>query len=131
MISTEELAGILDDLNLRVIDCSVAMGRQQGDDHRINYLKNPSIKGAIFIDMDYFRDMKADFPYMLPSEKQFIDTMKRHNIKMTNRVVCYDSSAAPGFFSYRVAWMLEAFGHKNVQVLNGGLTKWLAEGRPT
>ena len=30
----------------------------------------------------------------------------------------------------RAAWMLKYFGATNVRILNGGLTKWMAEGRP-
>ena len=43
-------------------------------------------------------------------------------------VVAYDSGgwvAAP-----RAWWMFLSFGHANVKVLNGGLKKWDAEGRP-
>jgi thiosulfate/3-mercaptopyruvate sulfurtransferase len=42
--------------------------------------------------------------------------------------VVYDSGgwvAAP-----RAWWMFLSFGHSNVRVLNGGLKKWRAEGRP-
>src|SRR5258708_15583404 len=44
-------------------------------------------------------------------------------------VVAYDSGvcvAAP-----RSWWMFLSFGHPNVKVLDGGLKKWLREGRPT
>jgi thiosulfate/3-mercaptopyruvate sulfurtransferase len=30
----------------------------------------------------------------------------------------------------RVWWMFRVFGHENVAILDGGLPKWLAEGRP-
>jgi thiosulfate/3-mercaptopyruvate sulfurtransferase len=33
------------------------------------------------------------------------------------------------FTSPRAAWMLRYFGAKNVKILNGGLKKWVAEGR--
>ena len=44
-------------------------------------------------------------------------------------VVAYNSGgwvAAP-----RAWWMFLSFGHPNVKVLDGGLKKWLREGRPT
>ena len=31
----------------------------------------------------------------------------------------------------RAYWMLKAYGHKNVSILNGGLKKWTSEGRAT
>ena len=43
-------------------------------------------------------------------------------------IVVYDSV---GLFSApRVAWMLRYFGADDVRILNGGLKKWQAEGRP-
>ena len=51
----------------------------------------------------------------------------RLNIKLSDRVVLYDTAAAQ-FFGHRTAWMLKAMGHQNVHVLDGGLSKWIAEG---
>lgn len=73
--------------------------------------------------------MKSDLPYMMPTETHFIDTMKRLNIKLSDKVVCYETGSM-GLFSYRVAWMFEAMGHPNVHVLNGGFLKWRDEGKP-
>ena len=44
-------------------------------------------------------------------------------------MVCYDTGAMQ-LFGYRAAWMFQAMGHNNVSVLDGGLPKWNAEGRP-
>jgi thiosulfate/3-mercaptopyruvate sulfurtransferase len=46
-----------------------------------------------------------------------------------DRVVVYDGAGLVS--AGRVWWMLRAFGHDRVAVLDGGLPKWLAEGRPT
>ena len=127
IISTDDLNAILGNANLRILDCSVSMGRQPGDDQRINFLKS-HIKGACFLDLDYLKDMKNDLPFMMPNEKHFIDTMKRHDVKLTDQVVCYDTGAMQ-FFGYRAAWMLQAMGHPNVQVLDGGFAKWTKEGK--
>ena len=126
-ITTDELSACLDQANLRILDCSVSMGRQPGDCQRLNFLKS-HIKGAQFIDLDYFKDMRNDLPFMMPNEKQFVDTMKRHNVKLSDHVVCYDTGAMQ-FFGYRAAWMLQAMGHPNVQVLDGGFAKWTKEGK--
>lgn len=127
-ISTDELANILKNENLRILDCSVSMGRQPGDDQRLNFNKS-HIPGARFLDLDYLKDLSSSLPFMMPSEKQFIDTMKRLDVGLQHQVVCYDTGAM-GFFSYRAAWMLQAMGHQNVSVLNGGFTKWTKEGKP-
>lgn len=73
--------------------------------------------------------MRSDFALMMPNEKQFVDTMQRLDVKLSDHVVCYDAGAIQ-FFGYRAAWMLQAMGHPNVQVLDGGFPKWEKEGRP-
>jgi thiosulfate/3-mercaptopyruvate sulfurtransferase len=126
-ISTEALAAILGNDNVRVLDCSVSMGRQPGDDYRVGFLKS-HIKGAQLLDLDNLKDQRSDLPFMMPNENQFIDAMKRLNVKMTDHVVCYDTGAMQ-FFGYRAAWMFQAMGHPNVCVLDGGFPKWTKEGR--
>ena len=126
VISTEELANNLD--SYKVLDCSVTMGRQPGDDHRVNFLKS-HIKGAQFLDLDNLKDQRSDLPFMMPSDKQFADAMKRLNVRLSDKVVCYDTGAMQ-FFGFRAAWMFQAMGHDNVWVLDGGFPKWTAEGRP-
>jgi thiosulfate/3-mercaptopyruvate sulfurtransferase len=43
-------------------------------------------------------------------------------------IVAYDSEGL--YSAARVWWMFRAMGHEEVRVLNGGLKKWKAEGRP-
>lgn len=54
--------------------------------------------------------------------------MKRHNVKLNSRVVVYDSKT--GVHSTRAYWLLRTFGILGVSALNGGLNKWIKEGRP-
>ena len=84
---------------------------------------------AGFIDLNYFRNMTSKYPYMLPGAQQFIDTMKINGIKKTTRVVLYDT--ANSYYATRVYWMLRVYGHENASVIDGGFTKWAAEGRRT
>ena len=53
--------------------------------------------------------------------------MKHLDIKITDHVVFYHVSGS--MWSSRAYWMMKAYGHNNVQVLNGGLKKWIAEGK--
>ena len=128
IITSDQLAKLLDDPKVKILDCSVSMGRSAGDCQRVNYHKN-CIKGAQFLDLDNLRDMNTDLPFMMPSEKLFIDTMKRLNVKLSDKVVCYDSGAMQ-LFGYRAAWMFQAMRHPDVVILDGGLKKWMAEGKP-
>ena len=52
---------------------------------------------------------------------RFIESMKVLNVKLTDIVVCYDSDGASAF---QIAFAIEAMGHMNVSVLNGGLESW-------
>ncbi len=66
---------------------------------------------------------------MYPDAAQFARDVAALGISNGDTVVAYDSGgwvAAP-----RAWWMFLSFGHANVKVLDGGLKKWLREGRPT
>ena len=65
---------------------------------------------------------------MIPPVKLFKDTMKRYGVTLNSRVVFYDARA--GFHATRAFWMFRTFGILGVSALNGGLKKWMDEGRP-
>lgn len=84
------------------------------------------IPGAVFFDIDKIADVGNELPHMLPSASEFSDAVARLGIGADTQVVVYD---AVGLFSAaRVWWMFTVFGHNKVQVLDGGLPAWLAEG---
>ena len=87
-ISTEELSALIGSENVKILDCSVQMGRPEGDCSRINFHKS-HIKGAQFLDLDNLKDMKSDLPFMMPSEEAFIGRMKVLGVRMSDHVVCY------------------------------------------
>ena len=92
------------------------------------------IAGAIFLDMD--RDLSAPgggrglapgrHPW--PSEDKVASVMSESGIGPGVRVVAYDDNA--GGSAARLWYLLRAHGHDEVAVLDGGLAKWTAEGRP-
>jgi thiosulfate/3-mercaptopyruvate sulfurtransferase len=86
------------------------------------------LEGALFFDIDAVSDHAASLPHMLPDEAGFAATMDRLGIGNDSGLVVYDSAGLVG--AARVWWMLRAFGHREVAILDGGLPKWLAEGRP-
>src|SRR5258708_6222840 len=65
---------------------------------------------------------------MLPTPEAFAAAMSGLGIGDDHRVIVYDSAGLMS--AARIWWMLRVFGHTNVAILNGGLPKWLAEGRP-
>ena len=87
------------------------------------------LPGAVFFDVDAIADHGDPRPHMFPSADQFARDVAALGISNADTVVAYDSGgwvAAP-----RAWWMFLSFGHRDVRVLDGGLKKWLREGRPT
>jgi thiosulfate/3-mercaptopyruvate sulfurtransferase len=87
------------------------------------------IPGAKFFDIDHFADPDTSLPHMVPSVGRMEKLLGDAGVSNTTRVVFYDqkglASAARGW------WLLGLFGHDDVAVLDGGLPKWLREGRAT
>ena len=86
------------------------------------------IPGAIFFDIDEIADLNSPLPHMLPEPDEFASRMHQLGIGDGMRIVAYDTK---GMFSApRAWWMMRVMGVAEVAVLNGGLRKWKAEGRP-
>ncbi|HEX6611039.1 MAG TPA: rhodanese-like domain-containing protein, partial [Hyphomicrobiaceae bacterium] len=86
------------------------------------------IPGAYFFDIDKIADKSNPLPHMLPSPVAFSSDMKKMGIGDGMRIVVYDSEGL--YSAARVWWMFRTMGHDDIAVLNGGLKKWKAEGRP-
>jgi thiosulfate/3-mercaptopyruvate sulfurtransferase len=127
LVSTEWLAAHLGEPDLVAVDCSWHMPAS-GRSGRNEYLA-AHIPGARFLDIDQVSDTAAASPHMLPSGEVFGAAMERLGIGRSDRIVVYDNSlirtAARGWF------MLRHFGAQSVAILDGGMQRWLAEGRPT
>jgi thiosulfate/3-mercaptopyruvate sulfurtransferase len=126
LVSTDWLARNLDTPDLRVVDGTYYLP-MQGKSARAEF-ETRHIPGAVFFDIDEIADESSKLPHMLPSPEKFAARMRKLGIGDGNRVVVYDSNNYMG--SARVWWTLRVFGHSDVAVLDGGLAKWLAEGRP-
>ena len=129
MISTSELAALLGDPRLRVLDASWYLPTAERD-ARAEFVA-AHVPGARFLDLDRASDQATTLPHMLPDEAAFARYVGEElGIGDEDRVVVYDGSGT-NLSAARVWWMFRAFGHEDVRVLDGGLRKWLAEGRPT
>ena len=126
LVSTEWLAAHLGDPKVKLVDASFKMPGILPlpiDDYLAAH-----IPGAVFFDVDAVSDHAVDLPHMYPSEQQFARDIGALGISSDDAVVLYDAGgwvAAP-----RAWWMFLSFGHENVRILDGGLKKWRAEGRP-
>lgn len=86
------------------------------------------IPGAAFFDINVVADTSSDLPHMLPSPEVFANAVGKLGIGDGATVVAYDGAGL--FAAARVWWTFRAFGVRHVFVLDGGLPKWIAEGRP-
>lgn len=126
IVETDWLADHLSAPDLVVLDGSWHLPTS-GRDAKAEYL-NEHIPGALFFDIDDLSDEKSSLPHMLPSTVKFASRMKKMGIGDGMRIVVYDTVGL--FSAARVWWTFRAMGHQDVAVLNGGLRKWKAEGRP-
>jgi len=126
LVSTEWLAGERRAPDLRVIDATIFLPGS-GRDARAEY-EAEHIPGAVFMDLDEIVDSANPAPHMLPPEHKFASRMQTLGLGDRNRFVVYDNS--PLHSAARGWWMLTVFGAHHVAILDGGLAKWKAEGRP-
>ncbi|HEY0299784.1 MAG TPA: 3-mercaptopyruvate sulfurtransferase [Rhizomicrobium sp.] len=126
LVSTEWLAGRINAPDVRVADASWYLPHA-GRDPRAEYAA-AHIPRAVFFDIDDLSDEKSPLPHMLAPATKFASRMRKLGLGDGNLIVVYDSAGV--YSSPRAWWMLRAMGHEDVVVLDGGLPKWRAEGRP-
>ena len=124
--TTAELAADLGDPRLGVIDGSWHMpntGRLGAVEFRLGH-----IPGAVYFDIDTIADLGTGLPHMLPKPDLLASEMTALGLGDGMRFVIYDVLGL--FAAARVWWTLRVYGVEDVRILEGGLTKWIAEGRP-
>ncbi|MGA2795568.1 MAG: 3-mercaptopyruvate sulfurtransferase [Roseiarcus sp.] len=125
-VTTEWLAGHLDEPGLGLIDASWHLpptGRNGAVEFRAGH-----IPGAVFFDIDIIADTSSGLPHMLPDPVAFSSAMRKLGLGDGMHMVVYDALGL--FAAARAWWMLRAFGLRDVKILEGGLPKWISEGRP-
>ena len=127
LVSTAWLAEHLGDADLVIFDTTKYLPNEPKDGHAEFALAH--IPGARFFDIDDIADPDTDLPHMVPTAGLFGRKLAALGVNNGDLVVFYDqkglASAARGW------WMMGLFGHDRAAVLDGGLPKWRAEGRPT
>lgn len=126
LVSTDWLAENLGAPDLAVIDGTFFMPDEKRDAHA-EYLAG-HIPGAVFFDIDAIADHTTDLPHMLPKPDAFAEAAGKLGLGDGMRFVVYDASGLQGVA--RVWWTLRVFGATDVRILDGGLPRWKAEGRP-
>lgn len=134
LVSTQWVAQHANDPKVRVLDATTHLLPKP--DFSL-YDVVPAIKdfeaghipGAAFIDIEH--DVSRPHPklhFMLPGAEEFARAMSRLDVSDDTFVVAY--ATANHWWATRLWWMLRVFRHDAVAVLDGGLQKWKAEGRP-
>ncbi len=129
IVSTDWLSRNLGAADLRVLDASWFMPGTDRDP-RAEFAKT-HIPGAVYVNIDEVAQPDTHpLPHMVPDEATFGAKVGALGVGNDDTVVVYDS-AGMATAAARVWWLFRLFGHTRVAVLDGGLPKWLAEGRET
>ncbi len=126
LVDTETVAGLLDAPDVRLVDASWYLPVENRD--ALSDYHERHIAGAVFFDIDDISDESTDLPHMLPRPEKFSSRVRSLGLGDGVRIVVYDGGNMMA--AARAWWMFRVFGHDDVQVLDGGLAKWMAEGRP-
>jgi thiosulfate/3-mercaptopyruvate sulfurtransferase len=115
LVDTAWVAAHAQDANVRVLDLRRA-GFEEGH-----------IPGALWLDPESIRDAGSAPTFLIP-QATFEQAMGRLGVSSSTRVVVYDDRG--GLLASRLWWTLNAYGHSNVALVDGGWVAWTAEKRP-
>ena len=126
LVTTDWLAARLGEPEIAIVDGSFylpALKRNAKQEYLAGH-----IPGAVFFDIDAIADHSTELPHMLPGATQFNKDVSALGVGKDDTIVIYDGAGLGG--APRVWWTFKIFGAKKVYILDGGLPKWKAEGRP-
>lgn len=125
LVTTDWLAKEMGASDLRIVDATLFSG---SDGDPAAQYEAGHIPGTLFMDLAELADANSDLPNMLPPPEKFASRMQSLGLGDGSRIVVYDDS--PIKSATRAWWMLTLFGAHDVAILDGGIAKWKAEGRP-
>ncbi|CAI2377059.1 unnamed protein product [Moneuplotes crassus] len=127
LIETDQLAELIESSpdNLKLVCGTWNLGPDAKDPKE--QFNEAHIQGSVYFSHAEVADTSSGFLATWPSTEFFISEMKRLGIKKDHTIVVYDHENI--FSVCRPAFMLRAFGAKDVRVLNGCLKKWIDEER--
>jgi len=125
VVSTQWLADHLSAPDVRILDASWYLPTDNRDPEA--EYNDRHIPGARFFDIDEISDSRSELPHMAPPLEKFMSRMRAMGIGDGHRVIVYDTAGLMS--AARVWWLFRLMGQSDVAVLDGGLPKWLAEGR--
>ena len=131
LVSTVWLAEHIADDDVRVFETTVFLHRGEGtvraESGRAQY-EGGHIPGAGFLELQAdFSDNDQPYRFMMPSAEAFAEAAGRHGISESTKLVLYDRLGSQ--WAARFWWMFRSMGCAGAVVLDGGWTRWTAEGR--
>jgi thiosulfate/3-mercaptopyruvate sulfurtransferase len=120
LISAADLLAAIDDPSLRIADVRYFLGEPE---RNLPAYEAGHIPGAVYVDID--KDLAAPpgaGAKPLPDPATFAARMGELGFGDEHMIVIHD--AANGQFGARLWVMLDRLGHKNVHMLDGGITAW-------
>jgi thiosulfate/3-mercaptopyruvate sulfurtransferase len=135
LVRGDWLEAHLADPELRVFDCTFHLVYEEGADRPYHQISGRSDYEAGHIPGAGHLDLQADFSvpdaphlFTLPSPDHVKDAFERSGIGNGTRVVLYSRNSMQ--CATRFWWMLRWLGFDNAAILDGGLDKWIIDGRP-
>jgi thiosulfate/3-mercaptopyruvate sulfurtransferase len=126
LVSTAWLQDCLGQPDLVVFDTTKYLPNENKDGRAL--FLEAHLPGARFFDIDEVADPDTDLPHMAPTAGRFERLMRAMGVSNGSTVVFYDQKGLQS--APRGWWLMGLFGHDAAYVLDGGLPKWTAEGRP-
>ena len=126
LVSTEWLAARPGGPGLVVLDASYHLPAARRD--AAEEFADGHIPGARFLGLASLFDPASGVPYAFPTPDQIAARLAGLGVGAEDAIVIYDDSAIRT--AARAWFVLTASGRGQVAILDGGLGKWRAEGRP-
>ncbi|MFD2617140.1 sulfurtransferase [Terrilactibacillus laevilacticus] len=128
IISMDQVNRRLGHENYVFVDCRFNL---QNPDEGQNQYHEGHLPGAIFFDLE--KDLSADVSehggrHPLPNEEEFVKKLGKCGIDGTKTVIAYDDQ--DGAMAAHLWWLLQYYGHPNVQIMDEGFTAWKEKGYP-
>ncbi|MEX1252160.1 MAG: sulfurtransferase [Hyphomonas sp.] len=126
LVSAEWLTKNIEAPDVRIVDATwFAPFTNPPETGRQAWMRGHIPKAAHF-DIDDIADTSSHLPHMLPDAVKFSSRVRRLGLGDGNRIIIYDQNNF--FAAARAWWMFRVMGHKDVQVLDGGLNAWVSQG---
>lgn len=127
LVSTTWLSTNVDKNDLFILDVSMAtvIGKEP-----IIYDELYTIPNSFKVNIDDdLSDASSNSVHAFPLEEHIQTLVQKIGFTLNSTLVLYDNQGI--YSSPRAWWILKTWGFNNVFILDGGLPKWIEEGRPT